>query len=264
MLLSWSPILTGILVIKAIGASPINIINHHQPVPDSSVSHFVPASKSFGSATADYISSYRSLTQNSLQPPHTLISTMKYIFSLIMMVMATSMPTADAAPAQVAPEPRHDGHHDGKTTTGNPDLVAKLRMAATMEDRAALLSKNEDWLFDFTAQPSYTYSPGSVVVANVASFPAAVGHGLTVSMLNLGPCAMLSPHLHPRAANWVTAVEGVTKTWMIQENGVKPIEVVLKPGQMTIFPAGSLHAMQNMGTCSSAASNPFYQDSRLT
>lgn len=239
-----SHLLTFVFIIKVISASPIaiDISNHHQTLSDSSVSQILPALKSSRAPTVDYISSYQSLSQASLQPPHTLTSTMKYMLSLIMMAVAANcMPTVQAHPAPPAPP------HVGDQVTSNPELVAKLRMAATMKDRAALLPNNEDWRFDFTAQPSYTYSPGSVVSANVASFPAAVGHGLTVAMLNLGPCAMLSPHLHPRAANFVTAVEGTTKTWMIQENGVAPIEVILDPGQMTIFPAGSLHTMQNMG-----------------
>ncbi|KAI9870606.1 MAG: hypothetical protein M1830_004051, partial [Pleopsidium flavum] len=50
--------------------------------------------------------------------------------------------------------------------TGNPELVAKLKTAATQLDRLNLLPDNSDWLFDFNAQPSYTFSPGSVVNAN--------------------------------------------------------------------------------------------------
>lgn len=238
LLKGWSPMLMGILIIRTIHASPIEIINENQATPAlvSSALHILPPQQSFTSAAAaDIISSCQALLRTQ-RLTHSLLSTMKYLFSLIFMALAsTSVPTAQA----------HEGHHDGDTT--NPELVARLKMAATAKDRADLLPRNEDWLFDFRAQPSYTYSPGSVVSANIASFPAAHGHGLTVAMLSLGPCAMLSPHLHPRAANWVTAVEGTTKTWMIQENGVKPIEVVLNPGQMTIFPAGSLHTMQNMG-----------------
>lgn len=52
--------------------------------------------------------------------------------------------------------------------TVNPDLVAKLKTAATQLDRLNLLPENSDWLFDFNAQPGYTLSPGSVVNANVS------------------------------------------------------------------------------------------------
>ncbi|KAI3544935.1 spherulin-1A [Colletotrichum abscissum] len=52
---------------------------------------------------------------------------------------------------------------------------------------------------------------------------------------------MLPPHYHPRATNFVAAVEGQTQTWMIQENGADLATTTLKPGQLTIFPRGSLH-----------------------
>lgn len=61
--------------------------------------------------------------------------------------------------------------------TRNPELVAKLRSAATNIDRMALLPSDEDWVFDFSAQPYHTYSPGGVVNANAATFPATVGEG---------------------------------------------------------------------------------------
>jgi mannose-6-phosphate isomerase-like protein (cupin superfamily) len=131
--------------------------------------------------------------------------------------------------------------------TINSDIVAKLKIAATALDRSALLLENSDWIFDFRAQPSYTYSPGSVVNANAATFPAVIGNGMTISMLNLGPCAMLSPHYHPRASNFVTSLEGNTTTWMILENGARVVQTTLTPGKMTIFPPASLHTMQNNG-----------------
>lgn len=53
--------------------------------------------------------------------------------------------------------------------TVNPDLVAKLKTAATQLDRLNLLPDDSDWLFDFNAQPGYTFSPGSVVNANVSA-----------------------------------------------------------------------------------------------
>ncbi|KAL3424192.1 spherulin-1A [Phlyctema vagabunda] len=132
--------------------------------------------------------------------------------------------------------------------TVDPDKVAALKLSATDLDRAQeQLATDEDWLFDFNSQPLYTYSPGSVVNANAATFPAMTGHGMTVAMLNLGPCAMLPPHYHPRATNMVVAIEGTTNTYMVQENGARTVAETLTPGKMTIFPKGSLHTMQNTG-----------------
>jgi hypothetical protein len=134
--------------------------------------------------------------------------------------------------------------------TANPSLVGKLKVSATQLDRLNLLSSDSQWIFDFTAQPGYTYNPGSVVNANAATFPASVGYGLTLALLNLGPCAMLPPHYHPRATNFVVAVEGTTNTYMIEENGARLVKKTLSPGKMTIFPQGSVHTMQNQGTSS--------------
>lgn len=53
--------------------------------------------------------------------------------------------------------------------TVNPELVAKLKTAATQLDRLNLLPDNSDWVFDFNAQPDYTFNPGSVVNANVST-----------------------------------------------------------------------------------------------
>jgi len=131
--------------------------------------------------------------------------------------------------------------------TLNSTLDAALLTAATQLDRLALLPTNSAWLFDFTAQPGYTFSPGSVINANAATFPATIDNGMTMAMLYLGPCAMLPPHYHPRASNYVVAVEGNTTTYMVEENGARLVTEQLTPGKMTIFPRGSLHSMQNQG-----------------
>lgn len=135
--------------------------------------------------------------------------------------------------------------------TADPELDGKLAMSATQLDRLALLPKNSDWVFDFTAQPSHSWKPGSVVNANAATFPAAVDNELTMALISLGPCSMLPPHYHPRAANYVIAMSGNTTTYMIEENGARMVTEHLSHGKMTIFPRGSLHAMANTG-CSKA------------
>jgi len=58
---------------------------------------------------------------------------------------------------------------------------------------------------------------------------------------------MLPPHIHPRATNFVVAVSGTTRTFMIAENGAPTIEQTLESGQMTIFPTASVHTMMNIG-----------------
>ncbi|KAI1843065.1 hypothetical protein JX265_005155 [Neoarthrinium moseri] len=131
--------------------------------------------------------------------------------------------------------------------TLNSTLDISLAQAPTALDKVALLPSPSDWRFDFFAQPTYQYNPGAVINANAATFPATVGNGLTMSWVNLGPCAMQPPHYHPRASNYIVVIEGTVETYMIPENGGELIKVLLEPGQMTLFPKGSLHSMQNMG-----------------
>ena len=64
--------------------------------------------------------------------------------------------------------------------TRDPSLDANLVTAATQLDRLALLSSNDDWVFDFTKQaPFYNFAPGGVTNMNGATFPAAKGNGMT-------------------------------------------------------------------------------------
>ncbi|EHY55575.1 hypothetical protein HRR83_007789 [Exophiala dermatitidis] len=129
--------------------------------------------------------------------------------------------------------------------TVDPQLVAKLKTMATMKDRLDLLSDNQ-LLYNFTANPMYSWKPGSVANANAATWPVLSTVRMTVAQLNLGPCAMLAPHIH-RATNLVVAVSGTTNTYMVQENGARLVEQVLTPGMMTIFPRASVHSMYNTG-----------------
>jgi hypothetical protein len=140
--------------------------------------------------------------------------------------------------------------------TVDPNLVARLTLAATMNDRLHMLS-DQHLLYNFSANPMYSWKPGSVCNANAATWPVLSTVGVTVAQLNLGPCAMLAPHLH-RANNLVVAVSGSTRTYMVQENGARLVEQELSPGMMTIFPPASVHAMYNPSRYTDNASNSFF------
>lgn len=132
--------------------------------------------------------------------------------------------------------------------TVNAQLDDAIKLAATNYDKITKeLPNNSDWTYDFTTNEFYNFAPGGVANANAATFPATTGLGITLAILNLGPCSMLPPHYHPRATNFVVAIAGTTHTYMINENGVPMIDEVLTPMKMTIFPQGSMHMMYNMG-----------------
>ena len=140
-------------------------------------------------------------------------------------------------------------------TDANPGLVAALKLANTMLDWFGLLPDSSYWVYDHNTNPKFTFTPGGVSNGDVATFPAMLGRGLTIAMLNLGPCSMLPVHHHPRANNVVVAVYGNTTTYMIQENGAPLISTTLTTGMQTIFPQGSMHTMVNNGMCASSISS---------
>ncbi|KAJ9611079.1 hypothetical protein H2200_004262 [Cladophialophora chaetospira] len=142
--------------------------------------------------------------------------------------------------------------------TVDPNLVSKLKMAATMNDRLHMLT-DQQLLYNFSSNPMFSWAPGSVCNANAATWPVLSTVRATVAQLNLGPCAMLAPHIH-RANNIVVAVSGSTHTYMVQENGARMVEQILTPGMMTIFPLASVHSMYNMG-CANNQLYSFLDDS---
>lgn len=129
----------------------------------------------------------------------------------------------------------------------NPDLNRQLRNTLTRVEFVNSLTEDKDVVYDFSKAVPDPLHPGSVLNANAATFPMVQDSGMAVAQINLGPCAMLSPHIHPRANNMVVAVSGQTKTFMRTENGAHDIITTLTPGKATMFFAGSVHDMYNEG-----------------
>ncbi|EDO02290.1 predicted protein [Sclerotinia sclerotiorum 1980 UF-70] len=100
--------------------------------------------------------------------------------------------------------------------TVNSILDAEIKVASSQLDKMNLpLNNNLTWFFDFTTQPHYTYTPGAVVNADAATFPASTNYGMTMALINLGPCGMLPPHYHPRGTNlwWQLRAKIINAKW---------------------------------------------------
>ncbi|KAJ7776637.1 hypothetical protein DFH07DRAFT_951769 [Mycena maculata] len=100
----------------------------------------------------------------------------------------------------------------------NTQLVSELKTAATAVDRVNLLSNDSRFVFNFfdPAAGATKGAGGEIVLANAASFPAVIGNGIAMVQRERG-------------------------TGMITENGARFIMTNLSPGEMTIFPQGSVH-----------------------
>ncbi|KAJ7126275.1 RmlC-like cupin domain-containing protein, partial [Mycena epipterygia] len=139
------------------------------------------------------------------------------------------------------------------------DQVTQLRLAPTAVDRQAILADDKQFVFDFLNPPSgdtpsgdtpsgiVTGAAGHTVEASSANFPAVIGNGVAMTIGFLGPCAVNSPHTHPRATEINFSVNGTLRTGLLTENGARFIVNDLPPGSMTVFPQGAIHFEMNTG-----------------
>jgi len=139
-----------------------------------------------------------------------------------------------------------------KLLTVNGDGKALLE-GETLEDRV---------VFNFNKAPAQGKG-GRFLLANVKSFPILDKQGLATAVGFLNPCGMNSPHIHPRAAEFLTVVQGNITAGFILENGfVDPdgkegralaseVQYSVGPFEGTLFPQGSIHYQFN-DNCDSA------------
>ncbi|KAJ6619942.1 RmlC-like cupin domain-containing protein [Mycena sp. CBHHK59/15] len=127
------------------------------------------------------------------------------------------------------------------------DEVAQLRLAPTAVDRLNVLSSDQQFIFDFF-NPTAGITRGAAghtVAATSGNFPAVIGNGVAMTVGFMGPCALNTPHTHPRATEINFSVNGTLRTGMLAENGARFVVNDLPPGSMTVFPEGAIHFEMN-------------------
>ncbi|KAF2007681.1 RmlC-like cupin [Amniculicola lignicola CBS 123094] len=107
-------------------------------------------------------------------------------------------------------------------------------------------------VFDFNgAKPAPNAKGGAAKAANIESFPILTDLGISTTMGFLDACGMNTPHVHPRATEYLTAVKGSVAFGMILENGLvkagenAEVSGTLETYQGTVFPMGSIHYQFN-------------------
>ncbi|KAJ4383190.1 hypothetical protein N0V86_001233 [Didymella sp. IMI 355093] len=109
-------------------------------------------------------------------------------------------------------------------------------------------------VFDFNAaKPAANATGGALLAANIDSFPILTDLGISTTLGFLGPCGINTPHVHPRATEFLTLVEGSNlKFGYVLENGLlkdaaknPEIAGTLDKFQGTVFPQGSIHFQFN-------------------
>ncbi|KAJ7226796.1 RmlC-like cupin domain-containing protein [Mycena pura] len=174
-----------------------------------------------------------------------------------MVVILHSVVSIRAAPAVTSPAPV-------PIVSNAASIAAGLKAQPSVSDRLKkLLTDSEGNLltgdalrqltvFDFASNQPTLSKGGSSLLATVDNFPILTELGIAVAVFFVEPCGLSVPHMHPRANEFLTVVEGILDTGFVQENGF-PDEVRTRLGkyQGTVFPMGSMHYQQNP-TCSPA------------
>ncbi|KAF1829737.1 RmlC-like cupin [Decorospora gaudefroyi] len=90
------------------------------------------------------------------------------------------------------------------------------------------------------------------VSANIETFPILTGLGISTTLGFLKPCGINTPHVHPRATEFLTLVEGKNLEfgYVLENNlvgaGENPeIAGYLNQFEGTVFPQGSIHYQFN-------------------
>ena len=62
----------------------------------------------------------------------------------------------------------------------------------------------------------------------------------------LKPCGLIVPHIHARSTSLIYVAQGELLTGFYQEAGGNYVTNVVRAGQATVFPQGSVHFEQNI------------------
>jgi oxalate decarboxylase/phosphoglucose isomerase-like protein (cupin superfamily) len=186
-------------------------------------------------------------------------------------VAALAVGVAQALPATtssaVAPPASSSAAAAPAPAANNDALIASLETAPTSIDRFKKLLVGADGkllsgddlrkqvVFDFNGASAAPGSKGGkVAAANIKNFPILTEQSIATTVAFLGPCGMNTPHIHPRAAEFLTVVDGEIDFGFILENGLvdpsagsSEVTGHLNKFQGTVFPQGSIHYQVNPG-----------------
>ncbi|KKY24797.1 putative spherulin-1b precursor [Phaeomoniella chlamydospora] len=128
----------------------------------------------------------------------------------------------------------------------DPNLITALDTASNTVTRwQKIQSADVSLVFPFNSGPN-TGKGGKISVATRANFPPLVGTEISAAVGFIEPCGMNTLHTHPRAAEFLTVVQGTIQTGFILENGLTTeFNTTLNQYEGTVFPKGSVHFQFN-------------------
>uniref|UniRef100_A0A7S1XCL8 Cupin type-1 domain-containing protein n=1 Tax=Compsopogon caeruleus TaxID=31354 RepID=A0A7S1XCL8_9RHOD len=89
---------------------------------------------------------------------------------------------------------------------------------------------------------------GSVTVASMGNTPSLINSGVTFARVRLNPGGANAPHTHPRAVEAFFVIRGKLQVCFAEENGGVTVCNIIRRGEATFFPQGTIHSQQNVGS----------------
>ncbi|KAF2478128.1 RmlC-like cupin [Lindgomyces ingoldianus] len=170
-------------------------------------------------------------------------------FSTVVAASATASATTPPAPVQT-----QDNTALFKDLFTAPTAIKRFQRLLTTAGEKLLSPEELKKLivFDFNgATPAPGAKGGAAKAANIETFPILTDLGISTTMGFLDACGINTPHIHPRATEFLTVVEGQIDFGYILENGLvkapnsAEVSGHLDKFQGTVFPMGSIHYQIN-------------------
>lgn len=164
-----------------------------------------------------------------------------------------AQPSSTPAPAP-APAPAEDPAALFRDLFSAPTAIKRFQRLLTSGETlftGEALKKMTVFSFN-NATPAPNAKGGAAKAANIETFPILTGLGISTTLGFLEPCGINTPHVHPRATEFLTLVEGANlKFGYVLENGLvkagqnPEIAGTLNKFEGTVFPQGSIHFQFN-------------------
>ena len=142
-------------------------------------------------------------------------------------------------------------------------LQTDLLLAASYKDKEQILfppgngGSANNVSFQFVNNAGVPPQDGSVIVGSVDSIPGLIGTNVAAAIGFIGPCGLNVPHLHPRANEFLTVVNGtLIGAFLLEQDAmvvgdVPQVAMTLTNFTGMLFPQGHTHWQFNP-TCEQA------------
>ncbi|TVU07119.1 hypothetical protein EJB05_47162 [Eragrostis curvula] len=86
----------------------------------------------------------------------------------------------------------------------------------------------------------------NVTNVNVINFPGLNTLGISLARIDYGPLGVNTPHIHPRATELLTVLEGTLYLGFVTSNPNRLFSKVVKKGDVFVFPKAMIHFQMNL------------------